>query len=264
MDFTEQSADAPLYVQVEEAAAVGGWADMRAALESVGHLLGLVPDVCFFAKDVAGRVVAANGAFLRRLGCRTVEELRVKGDAEPMPSEMGRGYLEDDEEVLRLGGGLVTRAEIWLDEQRLPDWFLTSKYPVKDGKGKVVGLIGLIQPLKDGTDSLVKCPRVNAAIQQIRQQFSSALTISDVAQGAGLSERQFRRLFQASLGMAPQEFLLRTRLQHACRQLLRTDLSITEIAHESGFFDHSSFTKTFRQRMGGTPANFRQTRRNKY
>ena len=58
--------------------------------------------------------------------------------------------------------------------------------------------------------------------------------------------------------MAPHEFVSRTRIQAASKELAHTDKPIIEIAIDCGFCDQSAFTVQFRKRTGMTPRNFRK------
>jgi transcriptional regulator GlxA family with amidase domain len=59
--------------------------------------------------------------------------------------------------------------------------------------------------------------------------------------------------------MSPIEYLLALRLQEARRLLTSTELTLSAIALNTGFFDQSHFTKRFRKMTGMTPTQFRKT-----
>lgn len=79
-----------------------------------------------------------------------------------------------------------------------------------------------------------------------------------LAEKAGMSRNGFLRLFKSELKEAPQKFFRRKRIERACERLLFSDLSIEEIAEETGFSDRYHFTRVFRQVMRFTPAAFRK------
>jgi AraC family transcriptional regulator len=72
-----------------------------------------------------------------------------------------------------------------------------------------------------------------------------------------LSQYHFCRLFKQSTGITPHQYLTRCRIDRAKQLLLKTELTITEVAFEVGFTNHSSFTRLFRQYVGVTPKVFR-------
>jgi len=86
------------------------------------------------------------------------------------------------------------------------------------------------------------------------------LGLEDLAAEAGLSPWHFLRVFRASLGVTPHQYLIRARLRHAAR-LLVTDLPITSVAYEIGFGDLSNFVRTFHRAAGVSPRGFRRASR---
>ena len=60
-------------------------------------------------------------------------------------------------------------------------------------------------------------------------------------------------------GKTPVEYLNSYRVERACRKLLGSDLSITQIAYGSGFNDLSYFIKTFKKIKGSSPSIYRKT-----
>ncbi|WP_232544385.1 helix-turn-helix transcriptional regulator [Streptomyces buecherae] len=68
-----------------------------------------------------------------------------------------------------------------------------------------------------------------------------------------MSESHFTRAFEASTGDSPHQYVLQRRLEHARRELVRTDRPIAEIAAEAGFADPSHLTRTMRRHDGATP-----------
>ncbi|MFO0885898.1 MAG: helix-turn-helix transcriptional regulator [Pirellulales bacterium] len=70
----------------------------------------------------------------------------------------------------------------------------------------------------------------------------------------GLSTSQFDRTFRKYFGTSPRQYLLRVRVEAACRQLAESNHSIATIALATGFHDHAHLTRTFRQVMGQSPS----------
>mgnify|MGYP002385760927 CR=1 FL=1 len=74
----------------------------------------------------------------------------------------------------------------------------------------------------------------------------------------GLSAFHFLRMFGATLGVTPHQYLVRCRLRRAARLLTDESLGITDIAYDVGFADLSNFTRTFHRAAGVSPRRFRQ------
>jgi AraC-like DNA-binding protein len=85
--------------------------------------------------------------------------------------------------------------------------------------------------------------------------------LEDAAGQAGISPFHFLRLFSATLGVTPHQYLVRSRLRHAARRLADDDSAITDIAYDVGFGDLSNFVRTFHRAAGASPLKFRQASR---
>lgn len=83
------------------------------------------------------------------------------------------------------------------------------------------------------------------------------LTLSALAEEAGLSRQHLCRFFKEMSGMSPIEYINCLRIDGASRDLLETDLTITEIAGRSGFDNLSYFNRQFRRQKGCTPSAYR-------
>ncbi len=222
----------------------------------VGLILEHLPGVFYFVKDEGGRFMAANTATCIRCGVKGERELIGSTDADFLPPEIARAYREDDKEVMRSGTPLVNRLEPFYDEQRRLDWFLTTKLPLRDRHGKVIGVIGVAR--RDEKRMMHHdVLEVTAATKFARDNRHRISTSADLARAVGVSERQLYRNLRAALGVSPYELLLRTRIQSAAEELAQTSLPIIEIALRHGFCDQSSFTQQFRKRIGQTPREFR-------
>ena len=130
-----------------------------------------------------------------------------------------------------------------------------------DQSQRICGLIGTVRSGDAGIELAYGSASVGRAMSYIRDNCSSPVNIAKLSRQVGLSERQLRRKFQQVISMTPQEFLMRSRLLFACGALLKTDLTVLEIALNSGFSDHSSFSRQFRARVGISPTEFRRQHR---
>ena len=70
---------------------------------------------------------------------------------------------------------------------------------------------------------------------------------------SGVSEAHFARSFAQAFGVPPHRYLLTRRIQRATALLRDTDLSITDIAFETGWGSLGSFGRTFRDVTGDSP-----------
>ena len=115
---------------------------------------------------------------------------------------------------------------------------------------------------KKARDHEVSCHNtLNDTISYINEHFTEELCLNELAARCSLSPFYFTRVFTKETGMTPHQYLLATRVNAAKFLLKTTDLSIKEIAFESGFPNESSFCNTFHKWEGNTPSQYRQSGR---
>ena len=111
-------------------------------------LIDNLPDIVF-AKDSRSRFTLANTACARQLGTSRAEEVLGKTDADFVSPELGSQYLAD-EQALMQSGQPVTREEPTENrETGETRESLTTKVPLKDDAGKVVGLVGIARDITE-------------------------------------------------------------------------------------------------------------------
>ena len=105
--------------------------------------------------------------------------------------------------------------------------------------------------------------KIDAAAHWIRLNYIRPIVISDAAQVAMMSERNFLRRFKAQIGFTPSEYLLRVRLDASCLLLADTNLSIDKIARHCGAGSGVGLAKMFRKRLSISPTEYRLAGRRK-
>ncbi|WP_434729111.1 helix-turn-helix domain-containing protein [Pseudomonas soli] len=91
----------------------------------------------------------------------------------------------------------------------------------------------------------------------IEAHLDQALTLGELALRCNLSVYHFARMFRASFGLPPHQYLLARRLQKACHLLRMGTLPLGEVALLCGFASASHFSNRFRQALGATPGEYR-------
>ncbi|NHT75492.1 AraC family transcriptional regulator [Rhizobium sp. PP-F2F-G38] len=97
-------------------------------------------------------------------------------------------------------------------------------------------------------------------LNHIADNLEKPLPVEELARVSGLSRAHFSRVFSATEGMPPAEFVMRKRLQRAAKLLTQAaNLSVKEISLMSGFEEPNYFAKVFRRHFGASPTEFRTT-----
>lgn len=84
------------------------------------------------------------------------------------------------------------------------------------------------------------------------------LSSAKLAEHFCVCQRQFARQIRSSLGVNTTQYVQRKRVERACRLLVDTELSLTDIYVKCGFESANYFTRVFRKLTGDTPSEFRR------
>jgi transcriptional regulator GlxA family with amidase domain len=95
-------------------------------------------------------------------------------------------------------------------------------------------------------------------MEYMSAHLSVKLTATQIAKYAGLSVRNLNHLFQQELKQSPMRVLLDYRLDEARRLLRGTDISIEEIAEQSGLVNRHYLSRLMRQYRHTSPAAYRK------
>ncbi|MCC6984666.1 MAG: GlxA family transcriptional regulator [Bauldia sp.] len=103
-----------------------------------------------------------------------------------------------------------------------------------------------------------RSPHLAEALKLMRERLELPLSRDELAGTVGLSVRQLERLFAGQLGATIGETYRSLRLDRARILVRESVLPITEIAVASGFGSASHFSRCFKERYGGSPAEERR------
>jgi PAS domain S-box-containing protein len=228
----------------------------------LAELFDHAPDLAFFVKDATGRYVAVNESLVKRHGYRHKSDVLGRRPCDICPGDFGRVPTEQDAEVLRTGKPLIDHLEQQWYLPQNPVWCLTTKLPIRDAAGNIIGLIGISRDVRAPVDPRRIPAQLAAVLDSFEQALAEPVTPAILAKRAGLTLSKFSRLIHLFFGLTPGQFIARARLIAAARLLRETDLDVCEIAQQCGFYDHSAFTRAFRSAMGVTPSGYRKAIRN--
>ena len=98
--------------------------------------------------------------------------------------------------------------------------------------------------------------RIRHCVDQINRSKGN-ISIESLASDTFLSRKQFERTFSSIIGATPKQFLRVVRFQNAIHEKSKEpSLSLTELAHKSGYFDQAHMNNDFRRFSGHTPKQF--------
>jgi transcriptional regulator GlxA family with amidase domain len=100
------------------------------------------------------------------------------------------------------------------------------------------------------TDALKNLP------EWIADNLDEDLSVEALAMRAGMSPRNFARIFTAETKLTPAKYVERARLERARQLMEDTKLSLQAVATKTGFESHQNFRRTFMRWLGVTPAEY--------
>ncbi len=224
----------------------------------LAELFDSTPDMAFFVKDAQGRYVAVNDSLVQRHGWREKRDVLGKRSSDICEGDLGTIPSQQDQRVLRTGKALMNQLEMQWYRPPVMTWCLTTKLPMKDADGTIIGLIGFSKDVKTAVEPDEIPAAFAAALAEFEQDMSPEVTPVWFAERCQLTSRRLASLTKKVFDLTPGQFIAKIRIDAATRLLRETDLSVSEVAHRCGFYDHSAFTRAFRKATGTTPRSFRQ------
>jgi AraC-like DNA-binding protein len=92
----------------------------------------------------------------------------------------------------------------------------------------------------------------------MEKNFSYNLNLEDYAQLCHMSLSNFKKTFKKYYNTTPAAWLKERKLELACFRIINSDQRINEISFDCGFEDVSHFIRSFKQKHGLTPFQYRQ------
>ena len=101
--------------------------------------------------------------------------------------------------------------------------------------------------------------RVNKITQFIMANLTQKITLAEAAEQVNMSSKSFSRFFKNSTGKNFIQYVNELRIGHACRRLIETTDSVTEVCFDSGFNNLSNFNRRFLKIKNISPREYRTT-----
>ena len=99
---------------------------------------------------------------------------------------------------------------------------------------------------------------IRTVCDYIEAHLCTQISLEDLAALVHLSPFHFARCFKATLGLAPHQYIIARRIEHAKRLLLTTTLTVAEIGWSIGYENISHFRRLFALHSGVTPGVIRR------
>lgn len=184
---------------------------------SLRTLIDNLPDFIYI-KDTESRFTACNAAISDFMGGVTPAELIGKTDFDYYPREQAEEFYADEQQIIRTGVPLVNKDEPHAGHTGEVRWIMTSKLPLRDNQGKIVGIVGISRDITDRKQ----------AEQQLRQAKHAAEFASKAkSQFLANMSHEIRTPLNAIIGVS------KTLRKYNVNNLVPKQLEGLEIMHRS-------------------------------
>lgn len=109
----------------------------------------------------------------------------------------------------------------------------------------------------DNWQQVTKDNRIINTLSYIEKNINTKLDNTILASNTNLVTNAFTRLFKEEMGISPQKYIRTKRIKKACIHLHHSNLSIEEVAQQTGFADRFHFSRIFKRETGISPAKYK-------
>lgn len=234
-------------------------ADGRQILEALER----VPGSMFMIKNLDSKYIFMSRALKESIHLPVCFDVVDKTDFDLFPRIIAENFRQNDRQVFKSGRPLINEIHATGFFDHPTSWCYSSKFPLRDRRGKVIGLITINERYADVMGQDAELNRLLPAIDHISHRYTERITIAALARRCAFSESHFMRVFKQRMKMTPYAFVEQVRMFHATEALQHGAASVAEIASNCGFYDPSSFVKQFKKFTGSTPLKYRREHQTK-
>ncbi|GAB3412762.1 AraC family transcriptional regulator [Niabella aquatica] len=101
--------------------------------------------------------------------------------------------------------------------------------------------------------------RIDMVLSYLNSHYTQPISLKEVASFAAMNNSAFCRFFKTKTGKSFKSYLMDMRIDYACKLLLLDEKNIYQISTECGFDTISHFNKTFKNKLGYPPSEYRKT-----
>jgi PAS domain S-box-containing protein len=148
-------------------------------------LMDVLPDKIYF-KDTASRFICVNKAKLEKHGLHSAEEILGKTDFDLFGPERAREAFADEQKIMQTGEALLDHEEkdVWADGSET--WVSTTKLPLRDAEGRIIGTFGLSRDVTARKRAEEKLVQYAAQLEQRNAELQEDLEMARELQAAML------------------------------------------------------------------------------
>jgi PAS domain S-box-containing protein len=147
-------------------------------------MLDNIPDRIYF-KDAQSRFVKISKALAKRLGIENPDDAIGKTDFDFNAAEKAREFFEDEQRIIHTGEPLINKVEKQTLQSGETGWASTTKVPLRNRQGTVVGIVGINRDITDLKMAEQKIESINRELREASRQAGMAEVATGVLHNVG-------------------------------------------------------------------------------
>ncbi len=192
-------------VQADIGARLASGPDRQVERFMLRAIINQFPEL-IYAKDTTGRFLTANDAVARDIGVERSEDLIGKTDFDLFPPDVAQGFRDIEQKVIASGTPMIDMEVNRIDEAGAPKWLRTTKLPMRDDHGEIIGLIGVARDITERKRAELAWKAERALFRSMIDQVPDYLFVKDTASRFIV----VNRAVAADLGLQPEDLIGKT------------------------------------------------------
>ncbi len=144
-----------------------------------------------------------------------------------------------------------------------------NKIPAEKGINQIISLLETLKLMSENESrkklstsepteiSISEHPRFDKVISFLNRNYNREIKLEEIASVAAMNPSAFCRYFRNKTGKTLKNYIAHMRTSYACKLLLTQNMNISQISNECGFETVSYFNKTFKEKTGYTPTEYK-------
>jgi len=232
-----------------------------AGLQSIVSLFQRKTGVAFFIKDKDLHIRYANELTLERCHCKNQADIYGKTDFDFFPKHFAEKYRHDDAKVMETKEPILNMPELAPGTNGLVNCYITNKVPLFDSEGECIGMAGATSSSEQHHRDIQPFLKILKSVEYINAHYHENISLTKLCEETGMHNRKFAETFHSVFNQPAQGYLISVRVLAASRALIETDLPLSDISDQVGFYDQGVLSRQFSKHMGVSPLKFRKKHR---